>query len=68
MWKNILIALLVTLFVVAMIDWIFSFIEFPEKYLSTWRYQLHEEVKSGDKQAVDYYQKHYLDKGVRLWE
>lgn len=68
MWKNILIALIVTIFVVSMIDWIFSFVEFPEKYLPTWKYHLQQDIERGNKQAIEYYQKNYIDKGVKLWD
>lgn len=43
-------------------------INYPEKYLSTWRYQLYQEIQAGDQEAIEYYQKNYLDKGIKLWE
>ena len=40
---------------------------FPEKYLSTWKYQLKNEIASGEQKAIDYYNKHYTSKGVYLY-
>ena len=44
-----------------------DFIEYPEKYLTTWRYQLHNKVNAGDQEAIDYYQHTYLDHNITLW-
>ena len=45
-----------------------QFISYPEKYLSTWRYQLYQDIQAGNQEAIEYYQKNYLDKGIKLWE
>lgn len=45
-----------------------QFINYPEKYLSTWRYQLYQDIQAGDQEAIEYYQRNYLDKGIKLWE
>lgn len=57
------IALIILLVIMAV-----QLINYPEKYLSTWRYQLYQEIQAGDQEAIEYYQKNYLDKGIELWE
>lgn len=44
-----------------------DFCRFPEKYLTTWKYQLKNEIASGDQKAIDYYNKYYTSKGVYLY-
>ena len=43
-------------------------INYPEKYLTTWRYQLHQEVNAGDQEAINYYKTTYLDHNITLWD
>ena len=45
-----------------------DFCNFPEAYLTTWRYQLHRKVEQGDVEAVKYYQEVYLNNNRTLWE
>jgi len=45
-----------------------DFVRFPECYISTWRYQLENGVKSGDPEAIDLYQRCYVEKGKILFE
>jgi hypothetical protein len=40
---------------------------FPEKYFTTWKYQLKNEIESGDQEAINYYNKYYISKGVYLY-
>ena len=56
------------LLVIALLFGAYRLVEYPEKYLSTWRYQLKNDIARGNQEAIDYYQTHYLDKGVKLWE
>ena len=44
-----------------------DFVRFPEKYMTTWKYQLKNEIASGDQKAIDYYNKYYTSKGVYLY-
>lgn len=37
-----------------------DFIRFPECYLTTWRYQLQNDIKQGDEMAIEYYETTYL--------
>lgn len=43
-------------------------INYPEKYLTTWRYQLYQEVNAGDQEAINYYKTTYLDHNITLWD
>ena len=45
-----------------------EFINYKEKYLTTWRYQLHQEVNAGDQEAINYYKTTYLDHNITLWD
>ena len=40
---------------------------YPEKYLSTWRYQLKLKIDSGDEAAIEYYNSNYVERGVYLY-
>ena len=42
-------------------------IRFPECYLSTWRYQLQNDLLAGDEQANNYYQNTYIANGRELF-
>ena len=37
-----------------------DFIRFPECYMTTWKYQLQNEINSGNEEAIDYYNRHYV--------
>ena len=45
-----------------------NFIKYPEQYLSTWKYQLENDVKNGDTEAIEYYTTNYLDNDKKLFE
>lgn len=40
---------------------------YPEKYLTTWKYQLFNEIQAGKKESIDYYNRNYTSKGVCLY-
>lgn len=42
-------------------------LRFPEKYLTTWKYQLYNEIKAGDTASIEYYNQNYTSKGVYLY-
>lgn len=44
-----------------------SFVSQPERYLSTWRYQLKNDIARGDEAAIEYYEENYLAKGIYLF-
>lgn len=41
---------------------------YPEVYFSTWKYHLHNDLKRGDVEAIQYYQNTYLSKGKILFD
>jgi hypothetical protein len=43
-----------------------DFICYPECYINTWRYQLKNEIKNGDADALKYYQETYISNGREL--
>lgn len=61
--------MILTLTALITIGWMMiDFIKYPEEHLTTWRYQLHQKVKAGDEEAIEYYQHTYLDNGKKLWD
>lgn len=46
---------------------IVKIIAYPEMYFTTWRYQLENDVRAGEPEAVSYYEKHYIAKGIELF-
>lgn len=44
-----------------------DFVQFPEKYSATWKYQLANDIERGNEEAIDYYNKNYVEKGEKLW-
>ena len=63
--STIVITIILT---VIMIFMSIELIQYPEKYLTTWRYQLQQKVNSGDQEAIDYYQETYLNHNITLWD
>lgn len=45
-----------------------DFIRFPECYLPTWKYQLHNDIKKGDEMAIEYYENQYVKNNRILFE
>lgn len=58
----IILSVLITLFILVV-----DVIKYPETYFTTWKYQLQEDIKSGDIEAIEYYQEHYISKGRNLF-
>lgn len=63
--STIVITIMLT---VIMIFMSIELIQYPEKYLTTWRYQLQQKVNFGDQEAIDYYQETYLNRNITLWD
>lgn len=45
-----------------------DFINYPEQYLTTWKYQLENDVKNGDTEAIECYTTNYLENDKKLFE
>lgn len=58
--------LIITVFV-SCIAFYIDFFRMPEKYCTTWKYQLKNDIQSGDAKAIDYYNNNYIAKGVYLY-
>ena len=66
--KKIVIILLIAICTVLVFDVIYKIIVYPEMYLSTWKYQLRNDVRAGDPDAVEYYERVYLANGIKLFD
>lgn len=64
LFKTILVLLVTVSLLTVYVD----FCRFPEKYLTTWKYQLHNEIKSGNQESIDYYNRVYVANGIDLFE
>lgn len=60
-------SLLVLTLIITFTAFITDFVRFPDKYITTWKYQLKNEISNGDQKAIDYYNKYYVSKGVYLY-
>ena len=45
-----------------------DFVSYPEMYLPTWKYQLQNDIKKGDAEAIKYYEETYIANGRELFE
>ena len=62
--KLLLCVFVLTVFSNIMID----FMRFPECYISTWKYQLKNDLAAGDQKAMKYYQENYINRGRILYD
>lgn len=53
---------------IAFILFTIDFIRFPECYLTTWRYQLKNDILSGNREMIDYYNNTYVANGRILFD
>lgn len=68
-FRKSIATLIISIIAIGFMVWLtVDTIEYPEKYLTTWRYQLHRKVQNGDEDAIKYYQEVYLNKNIKLWE
>lgn len=66
--KKITIILLLLILAIPLLLGVIDFIRYPECYISTWKYQLQNDIAAGDKLAVAYYENTYLASGRILFE
>ena len=59
--------LIITVFV-SCIGLYIDFCRMPEKYCPAWKYQLKNEIASGDAEAVAYYNRVYKSNGINLFD
>ena len=60
-------SLLILTLIITFTAYITDFMRFPDKYITTWKYQLKNEIANGDQKSIDYYNKYYTSKGVYLY-
>ena len=53
---------------VVIILFVIDFYRFPEKYITTWKYQLEYKIQQGDQEAIDYYNRVYVQNNRILFE
>lgn len=66
--KKITIILLLIILFIPLLLGLVDFIRFPEWYISTWKYQLQNDIAAGDELAVAYYENTYLSNGRILFD
>ena len=59
MFKRILKKTIICAIVVIVVLKILDFFTYPETYLTTWKYQLENDLKEGKPEAVEYYTERY---------
>lgn len=52
---------------VGFVKYCVSFVKYPEQYSTTWKYQLENELASGNEEMLEYYNRNYVAKGKRLF-
>lgn len=53
--------------IVVVVVLLIGFVKYPEKHLSTWRYQLKCDIDQGDAEAIEYYETNYVANGIYLF-
>lgn len=44
-----------------------DFCKYPEMYLTTWKYQLKNDIANGNEKAIKYYNTVYVQNGIELF-
>ena len=65
--NRLFISLLVLTLIITCMGLYIDFCRMPEKYCTTWKYQLENDIQSGDAEAIAYYNNNYISKGVYLY-
>ena len=60
-------ALISIIFMAVITFFTIDLIRFPECYISTWKYQLKNDIAAGVPEAMQYYQMNYINKGRTLY-
>ena len=61
-------SLLTIIFIAAITFFIVDLIRFPECYISTWKYQLKNDIAAGVPEAITYYNTNYIKYNRDLFE
>lgn len=56
-----------TLLILSILITIINIIKYPEYYISTMKYQLANDIKQGDPEAIEYYNRVYIANNKQLF-
>lgn len=65
--RRFVLAIVSIVFSVSALCLCINIIKYPEKYITTWKYQLQQDLKKGDEAAQKYYAENYIKKGEKLF-
>ena len=65
--SEIITALVVVCLCVSTVSATASFFKYPEKYMTTWKYQLENDLAKGKQEAIQYYNDNYIANGKQLF-
>lgn len=66
--KRLMACIATLISVIVFTIFVIDFYSFPEKYITTWKYQLECKIKQGDQEAIDYYNRVYIQNDENLFE
>ena len=66
--KRFFASLLVLTLITTCMGLYVDFVRFPDKYITTLKYQLKNDIQSGDMEAITYYNRVYKSNGINLFE
>lgn len=61
-------SLLILTSIITFTAYTIDFMRFPDKYITTWRYQLENDIQNGDTESIAYYNRVYKSNGINLFE
>ena len=66
-WFKFTRFIFICLVLVAALLFIYDFVVYPEMYLTTWKYQLKNEIYSGEQASIDLYENVYVKNNKDLF-
>ena len=66
--KRLVRAIVLFILLAALCKITVDFIRFPECYITTWKYQLQNDLEAGDERAIEYYRNVYVNNGRELFD
>lgn len=65
--RRLFVSTMTIIMTVTFLRFTVDFMRYPDKYITTWKYQLQNEINAGNAESIEYYQTNYIDKGVYLF-
>lgn len=65
--RRLFVSTMTIIMTVTFLRFTVDFMRYPDKYITTWKCQLQNEINAGDAESIEYYQTNYIDKGVCLF-